>query len=112
MTQDAKKALLGMLGLCRRSGNLICGSELVCAELSAKEPPLLVIVAADASNATVDKMTKKCFHDQVECSVVPLDTGELGHAIGKTGAIASVGVKDKNFAKRIGELANILKGTN
>lgn len=112
MKSDAKKSLLGMLGLCRRSGDLICGSDIVCTELSSARPPLLVIVAAEASAATVDKVTRKCFHYGVECIVAAVSTEELGHAIGKTGAVATVGMRDANFAKRIKELSEALNSTN
>jgi len=108
MKGDARKSLLGLIGLCRRSGNVICGSDLVCSELSAKNPPRLVIVASDASASTVDRMTRKCFHYGVECIVAQISTDELGHAIGKQGLIASVGIRDASFASRLRELCEAL----
>ena len=108
MKPDAKKALLGMIGLCRRSGNIICGSDIVCGELSAKHPPALVIVSSDASGSTIDRITKKCFHYGVKCEIVPINTEELGHTVGKLSSIATVGIRNAGFAARIEELINEL----
>lgn len=108
MKNDAKKSLLGMIGLCRRSGGVICGSDLVCTELGAKRPPALVIVSEQASSATVDRITRKCFHYGVKCLVLPIDTDELGRAVGKLSTIAAIAIKNDAFSKRIEELANEL----
>ena len=108
MKADSKKSLLGMLGLCRRAGAMICGSDLVCAELSSKRPPYLVIVASGASEASRSKLTGKCFHYGIECLTLPFTTDELGHAIGKSGSIAAVAIVDERFSARIKELASAL----
>lgn len=108
MKSDANKSLLGMIGLCRRAGGVICGSDLVCAELGTRRPPYLVLVSDRASSATVDRITKKCFHYDVKCLLLSIDTVELGHTVGKLSDIATIGIRNEAFAKRIEELINEL----
>ena len=108
MATDAKKSLLGMIGLCRRAGGMICGSDLVCGELSSKRPPYLVLVSGSASDSTRSKISGKCFHYGIECITLPFTTDELAQAIGKSASIAAVGILDERFSARIKELASAL----
>jgi hypothetical protein len=44
----------------------------------------------------------------VKCLVLPIDTDELGRAVGKLSTIAAIPIKNEAFSKRIEELANEL----
>lgn len=90
--------ILSMLGLAKRSNNIVSGeysTEKAVKEQKAK----LVIVSEDASANTKKLFTNKCsFYD------VPIafysDKASLGHALGQ-GVRTSVGVTDEGFANSI-----------
>ncbi|MBO4897994.1 MAG: ribosomal L7Ae/L30e/S12e/Gadd45 family protein [Clostridia bacterium] len=93
----AGNALL-MLGLARRAGKLIYGSENVV--LSARQGKIkLAVMASDASERTKKLMQNKC-----KSFSVPLlefsTKEELGSVLGKSD-ISALGVTDRNFAKAI-----------
>jgi len=83
----------GMLGLARRAGKLVMGSDRI---LASKKDCLLIICASDASERTVKNMrelgTEMIFSDSTK--------RELGELLG-AGEVAAVAVTDKNFATAI-----------
>ena len=94
------KALL-MLGLARRAGKIIYGSESVV--LSARQGKAkLAVMAGDASERTKKLMRNKC-----KSFSVPLfefsTKAELGGALGKSD-ISALGISDRNFAKAIEDI--------
>lgn len=89
---------LSMLGLARRAGKLLYGSENVV--MSARQGKVsLAVMAGDASERTKKLLTNKC-----KSFSVPLyeysTKEELGKALGKSD-ISALGVSDRNFAKAI-----------
>ena len=98
MAEKSEKKLLGMLGLCRRAGKIVAGTELVCLAMAEKEKPQLVLVCAEASDNTRKKVCTKSEYYRLPCMEVPISSDALGQAIGKGGSIAAVAVRDKNFA--------------
>ena len=99
----------GMLGMCRRAGKTVIGTESVLAGLRAKNKPSLVLVSSFASENTKEKIVAKCAFYGVPCVVVELDGEELSRRIGKTGFTATVAVADPGLAKEIA-LACTCKG--
>ncbi len=92
---------LSMLGLARRAGKLIYGSESVA--VSARQGKArLVIMAGDASDGTKKLLRNKC-----KSFSVPLfeysTKAELGKSLGKSD-ISALGVSDRNFAKAITDI--------
>ena len=90
--------VLSMLGLARRAGKLIYGSE--NAVNSARQgKAYLVIMAGDASDRTKKLLRNKC-----KSFSVPLfeysTKADLGSALGKSD-ISALSVSDRNFAKAI-----------
>ena len=92
-----------MLGLCRKAGKLITGTDLVTKSLPSKKT-YLVIYTNDASQNTEKKITDKCKFYGVECIKAPFSSLEISGAIGKSGAICALGITDLNFA---GELKSL-----
>ncbi len=92
---------IGMLGLARRAGKTVQGTDMICERMRAKKKPVLVLVAHDASPATQERLVKKCVFYNIPCLVVALTTEALGHLLGKTGALAAVAVLDEGFAREL-----------
>lgn len=88
---------LSYIGIARKAGKLTFGTDAVCDALrrGGKNP---VFAASDISEATEKKLTDKCAFYGVKLVRLDADTSELGHAIGKTGAVAAVYVTDEGLA--------------
>lgn len=96
--------IFGMLGLARRAGKLIYGSDAaVNAVRSGKAKA--VILAADASDRTKKLMRNKCASFGTPLFEVEAGCEELGKKLGKSG-ISVLGISDINFAKAIINLIN------
>ncbi len=88
----------GYIGLAKKAGLLSAGTDSVINSVRAKKSKI-VIVAADASEGTMKKVTDKCAYYGVECIV--FGTCEsVGNAIGK-GLTACVSVTDGNLASAL-----------
>lgn len=92
---------LRFLGLCRRAGQTVHGTPLVCLALAKKKPPCLVILSAGASAGTRKKVENKCSFYHVPLLLTEASPEEMAHAVGKTGVLAAVGVTDGNFAREL-----------
>ena len=103
MNDEAKSRFLGLIGLARRAGKLIIGTELICRAMPKRKDGSvrLVIISDKASEATRKKLTVKSDFYGIEYIEVSIDTEELGRSIGKTFAPAAVAVTDENFAKEL-----------
>lgn len=84
--------LLSTIGLCAKAGGLIFGTPMVCQALQKKAGVLAVLEASDVSNNTHEKLQNKCAFYQVPLYRIKATTVELGQCIGKTGAVAAVGI--------------------
>ena len=95
--------LMNGLGLCRKAGALICGTDMICTSLrDAKgKRPLLVLEASDTSEGTHKKINDKCSFYGVRAVRLQEGSEELARAVGKTGVLAAVAVTDENLAKLI-----------
>jgi len=92
---------LRMLGLARRAGKLVLGSD-ASADAVRGGKAYIVVVAEDASDRT-----KKLLHNKCHSFHVPLyefsDCETLGMKLGKS-AISVIAVSDKSFAKAISDI--------
>ncbi len=95
--------LLSTIGLCARARKLIPGTPMVCEAMrkGGRAAPLLVLEASDTSENTHAKLTSKCAYYGVPHRRIPADTATLGHAIGKSGAVAAVGITDPELLRAI-----------
>ena len=95
--------LMNALGLCRKAGALICGTDMICTAMrDAKgKRPLLVLEASDTSEGTHKKINDKCSYYGVEAVRLSESGEELARAVGKTAGLAAVAVTDDNLAKLV-----------
>lgn len=101
-----KNRIYMFLGLARRANALVLGEECVKKELKRKKIGL-VVVASDVSANTRDSVVRVCEN----CGIIVRFFGmkeEIGKYIGK-GTIAVVGVKNKEFSKRLIEMIDDIK---
>lgn len=91
---------LSMLGLSRRAGSSIIGTDLVTKALPSGKVKL-VIYATDSSNNTEKKITDKCKFYGVECVKSIYTSDELSHAVGKLSSVCVIGISDENFSKEL-----------
>ena len=106
-----RNKLRGLIGLTRKSGNLIVGTELTVAELRKDhKTPYLVLLANDASENTVKRIGNGCAFHKRTLEVLPIGAEELGHLVGKKGAVACVSVTNEGLARAIAE--NLRGGNN
>lgn len=92
--------VLNLLGIARRAGKLVMGTDSITKVLPSKKIKL-IFVASDASLATVDKIDKKAYFYQVPV-VNRYSTEELSKALG-VGSIKIIGIVDDGFAKSMKE---------
>ena len=100
--------LLFMLGLCRKAGSLVIGTDLVTKSLPSKKIKL-VIYTSDASANTEKRITDKCKFYGVECIKAQNSSEEISSAIGKKSSVCVLGVTDINFSN---ELKALMFGGN
>ena len=86
----------GLLGICRKAGRTV-----IEAIRSGKKSPYLVLIAQDASETTVKRITDCCRYYELDTERLSMTGAELGHLLGKSGEVAVVGVCDEGFAKAI-----------
>ncbi len=91
---------LSYIGIAKKAGKLTFGTDAVCDALrrGGKNP---VFAASDISAATEKKLSDKCAFYGVRLVRLKADTSALGHAIGKTGAVAAVYVTDAGLANAV-----------
>ena len=95
--------ILSLCGLARRARKVITGTDAVI-DFMSKGKVNLIFVASDASDATKDKMDKKCFFYHV--NIIDKYTSlEIDQAIG-TNNSKVIGIIDKGFASEINKLLN------
>lgn len=89
-----------MLGLCRKAGAMEIGTPLVTASLP-KGKIKVVLLASDASANTEKRVTDKCRFYNTELVKLPVSSIEISTAIGKSGAVCTLGITDENFSKQL-----------
>ena len=87
--------ILSLLGLCKKSGRLISGTDMVI-DAMQKNKVYFIFIASDATYQTQDKMEKKAYFYQVPINK-SFDTLALNSAIGEKN-IKVVGITDQGFA--------------
>ena len=58
-TVAVTERFFGMLGLCRRAGKTVLGTEMICKQMREKRKPVLVLIASDVSENTMSKLIGK-----------------------------------------------------
>ena len=97
MTPGKPDALLGAVGLCRKAGKLIVGTDAVCEALREKKKPCGVLAAADVSQNTAKRLRDKCATYGVPLVFISAGGEALAAAIGKGAKTAAVAVTDEGL---------------
>ena len=94
--------ICGLLGISRKAGKVIAGTELVAEAIRSKKSTVrLVLLSSDASDNTAKKVRNCCSHYSKELFVLQINGETLAHAIGKTGVISACAVCDEGLAKAL-----------
>ena len=96
----ATNKFLSMLGLAKRAGAVMTGTDLVTKALPSGKIRL-VIYAENSSPNTEKKITDKCKFYGVQCIKCPYDAGTLSHSVGKESDVCAFGISDENFSKEL-----------
>ncbi len=108
MNEQGYAPLLSMIGICKKAGRAICGTEMVLDAVRKGDGKIrLVIAAGDASDNTKKKLADKSAYYGVKIIFTQLTSAELGGAVGKSGAVAAVGVTDGGLAAAIEKKLNL-----
>ncbi len=97
-----------MLGFAMRAGKVLIGTDIVCRSIPARVE--LVLIAADASEGTKDKVIRRCDHHKAKYIILPLSCDELGHLLGKSFSPAAAAITDKGFAEQIAKAVSSPEG--
>lgn len=97
---------LSMIGLCKKAGRLISGVPMVCDALREGRVHLVVYASGAAENSIKRVCDKAQTYTTPACAL-EIDPETLGKSIGKTGAVAAVGIADAGFA---GAIQKIIDG--
>jgi ribosomal protein L7Ae-like RNA K-turn-binding protein len=92
--------LMSTVGLCRRAGKTVIGSDLVVKALRAGECKL-VLLASDASDNTKKRITDKSATYKARLVCLPISADELGLAVGKSNGIATVAITDESLSNAV-----------
>ena len=85
--------LVGLLGMCRRSGRLTAGFDAVVA--LCREPQVLLMLASDASERTVRQLRFQA--GDIPVYRLPLTREETAHAVGSHKPLAVLATADQGF---------------
>ena len=98
------KQLLFSIGLARKAGKLISGTDFVC-DAIRKNKIFLVICSVSVSDNTRKKISDCCGFYHLSLYFADVSKEALGNAIGKSFA-ACVGITDKNLSELISRNIN------
>lgn len=90
--------VLNLLGIAKRAGKLVLGTDSVLSVLPSQKIKLLFL-ASDASDATRDRFDKKAYFYQIKV-VDKYATRELSAALGVT-QVKVIGVTDQGFVEAL-----------
>ncbi len=96
---DIRKAL-SMIGLCKKAGRLVSGVPIVV-DAIRESKVFLCVYARGAAENSVKRVTDKAKSYNTAAIALDVTPEELGHSIGKTGAVSAVGITDSGFAEAI-----------
>ena len=97
---ENSKRIKGMIGFARRAGKTVIGTDLICRAMPTGTLKL-VVLSNTASPATKKKLVVKSEFYGISLVESDIDTESLGAILGKSGAVAAVGICDDAFATEI-----------
>ena len=97
-TVAVTERFFGMLGLCRRAGKTVLGTEMICKQMREKRKPVLVLIASDVSENTMSKLIGKCMFYKSPYLIPDVGGQMLAERLGRSGFLAAVAILDGGFA--------------
>lgn len=91
----------GMLGLARRAGKTVLGTDMICERMRARSKPVLVLASREASLGTRNRLKYKCEFYSVSYRVVDATMAQLGKICGAMRPTAAVAITDEGFAREL-----------
>ncbi len=101
----ANNKIYGMMGLAKRAGKAISGTDAVISKIRGFEA-YLVIISEDASDGTKKRISDKCKSYDTEY-IFYGSCDDVGNAVGTSNCVA-VAITDEGFARSIKEKYNNL----
>lgn len=103
--QQRDKKFLGLLGLCRKSRQVRLGTQDVC-KAARDGKAKLVLVAADASANTVEKLTASCKRYCLSPLFLHFTKSTLGTAVGIS-EVSCAAVTDEGLASALSGMMSV-----
>ncbi len=100
-TKQVLDGFIGMLGLAKRAGKTVHGTEMICEQMRAKKKPVLVFVSQYASDGTRKRLKTKSIFYNIPLYEIDLTTEVLGHLLTGGGLTAAVAITDEGLAQRL-----------
>ena len=97
-TDNNKTKTENILGLAKKAGAIISGTELVIDSVRKKRA-CHIFICSDASPGTLKKLTDKANFYQVPVTKLKSTMSELSHCVGLSRLTAAVSLTNKNFLK-------------
>jgi ribosomal protein L7Ae-like RNA K-turn-binding protein len=102
-----KKKFAGLLGIAKKAGRVIAGTNLVTDAVRSGSPskcPYGVFLASDVTDNTRKRITNCCTYYEVPLYEIPLTIAEVGDAIGKSCSTSAVGITDPGLCDALVKL--------
>ncbi len=93
--------VLSSLGLAKKAGKIMSGTNLVSTFIRSDNKPSLVVLANDASDNTKKLLESASRHHKVACITTSYTMDQFSDAIGASYYISCIAVFDKGFADMI-----------
>ncbi len=95
---------MGLMGLAVRAGKVIFGTPMVCDAMRAGKKLYLVVEAGNSSDNTHKRITDRSAYYGVKHVRIEQGTGDMAHALGKSGDLAVVAITDRGMAEAVAAL--------
>ena len=93
--------VLSSLGLAKKAGKIMSGTNLVSTFIRGDNKPSLVLIATDASNNTKKLIESASRHHKVDCIQTTYTMDQFSDAIGASFYISCIAVFDRGFHNMI-----------
>ncbi len=102
---DEKIKVISLIGIAKKAGKIISGTEQVIEKVRAKEKNgiKLLLCSADASGNTIKRILNASSFYGIPCYTLWIDKAELARIIGRQSLTSVVGITDEGFSKAMME---------
>lgn len=110
MDNSSKQSLGQLLGICRKAGKIITGTEAVMESIRFRKA-CIVLTASDVSDNTKKKLYDSCSYYDAAAVVIPLTMHELSVYTGMRTDCAAAAITDAHLAEAVKNKAEIIAET-